>query len=575
MSHAWQLVIDAQGVQGPFNERGIARTVTSLAAALVEIGAPVSAVLINPMQPPPPSWHRSLRDLPLRWATWDVGADIAAGPPAVWLMLSPMEGSSPDQAIVPAFVADGGAAIVPLLYDAIPFTDVLRYQRRHADARMHHARLPVLRQAAHTLSISAYSAEQWSELVAPLAAWSVVGCAAPDRYQPPTTATRAAIAGIDRSYALYVGGTDARKNVDGAIDAYARLPEPTKRRHQLVVVGSARPDQFERWRSRAAAAGVRGDIVFTGMLDDDRLVQLAQHARVAFFPSLAEGFGMPVAEAIACGTPAICSNTTAMPEIIGWPPALFDPTDPDDMARVLAAALDDDTYRADLINACNAARPNLTWTAVARRTLDALEQHVVPDLTPNRPPRRAVAVIGTDSTNRTELVDSFLSRGVDVDVFGDGRASATAAHYPIEAFGRSVDPAHYEHRVYVLNDTAASGAAFQVAQRFPGVVILDSERLTTAACAAADREIASLLRATYTALPPAIEQASTPTLTALIDHDIALIAPVGRVAHRIITFTDSAANAARLDIGPWHRCPPIDTVADTDAIVALLGLSHV
>jgi hypothetical protein len=119
-NHPWQLVIDAQGVQGPFNERGIARTVTAVSEALVSAGLPVTAVLLNPHHALPPLWHATLRQLPLRWSTASATRDLIDGPPIVWLMLSPMEGSVPDEAIVPTLALSGRTAIVPLVHDAIP-----------------------------------------------------------------------------------------------------------------------------------------------------------------------------------------------------------------------------------------------------------------------------------------------------------------------------------------------------------------------------------------------------------------------------------------------------------------------
>jgi Glycosyl transferases group 1 len=315
-------------------------------------------------------------------------------------------------------------------------------------------------------------------------------------------------------------------------------------------------------------------VVFTGIVSDEMLVRLTQCARVAFFPSLSEGFGMPIAEAVACGAPAICSRTTAMPEVIGWDPGMFDPTDANDMARVLAAALDDEAFRSDLLAACERARPLLTWNAVAHRTLDALKEHVVPNLSPNRPPRRTVAVIGPDTPTRHGLIAGLLAVGAEVDVFDHHVTSADVAHHPVESLGRTADPAGYEHRVYVLDDTAASAAAYTLAQRFPGVLVLTTDRLTTAACAATVDSIGPLLRATYTALPSAIEKMSEPTLMALTERDIRFIAPVGRCAHRIVALSDAAARAAEFDIGPWHRCPPIDIVDDAHQIASLLWPAH-
>jgi glycosyltransferase involved in cell wall biosynthesis len=575
---AWQLVVDAQGVQGPFNERGIARTVTALSDALVARGAPVSAVLLNPHHPLPPSWHASLRNLPLMWSTAAATEALVSGPPIVWLMLSPMEGSFPDEAIVPRFVADGRAAIVPLIHDAIPFDDTLRYQRRHADARMHQYRLPLLRQASRTLAVSRHSANEWSRLVYPLPSVTVVGSAPTPPSTAPldpleaTAASRLAVAGLNRAFAVYVGGDDARKNVVGAIEAWAMLGPELHRQFQFVVVGSARPQTLSAWRSGAADLGLGAtDVLFTGRLSDASLDVLHQAAHLAFFPSLSEGFGMPVVEALAWGTPVICSNTTSLPEIVGWAPGMFDPTATHDMSRVLRRALVDETFRTELHAAGDAARERHTWAAVAARICETLEAHVVPNLSATpRKARPAIAIVTSDSApdGLAARLVAELAADADVDRF---MPNPTDGAFPIEAFGRTTDPGRFDVRVFVLGDHAEGAAAFILARRFPGVLVLTDERLTHLGATAAGENLASLLADAYdTRLPSAVATVSQPSVDVLIDHDVRLLAPVVQPAHRVIATTEAIAAAAALDIGPWHRPVPTDVAASAAHIAAVL-----
>jgi glycosyltransferase involved in cell wall biosynthesis len=578
----WQLVIDAQGVQGPFNERGISRTVTALSDALVARGAPITAVLLNPHHPLPPSWHASLRHLPLMWSTATATASLVSGPPIVWLMLSPMEGSFPDEAIVPRFVADGRAAIVPLIHDAIPFDDTLRYQRRHADARMHQYRLPLLRQASHTLAVSQHSANDWSRLVFPLPAVTVVGSApTPPSTKPlgrseATSAAQRAVVGLDRAFAVYVGGDDARKNVEGAIEAWAKLGPELHRRFQFVVVGSARPQTLATWQARAAQLGLgSSDVIFAGRLNDAALDALHQAAHLAFFPSLSEGFGMPVVEALAWGTPVICSNTTSMPEIIGWAPGMFDPTNADDMADVLRRALVDDAFRTELVAVGRAARERHTWAAVATRICATLEAHVVPNLpTTPAPTRPSIAVVTSDASPAgwAALIVSEVGAHADVDVFAPNPIDGA---FPIEAFGRTTDPGRFDLRVFVLGDHADGAAAFDMARRFPGVLVLTDERLTHLGAAAAGESLAVLLADAYdTRLASVIATNSSPSIDVLVDYDVRLLAPVVGPAHRVIAITEAIAAAASLDIGPWRRPVPTD-VASSPAEVARLLHSQI
>lgn len=584
---SWQLVIDAQGVQGPFNERGIARTITAVSAAIVAEGLPVSAVLLNPHHPLPGWSHRSLRSLPLRWATQETQAELLAGPPIVWLMLSPMEGSQPDEAIIPDFVVRGGAAVVPLVHDAIPFGDVLRYQRRHTDARMHRHRLPFLRTAVHTLAVSAYSEQDWNKTVFELATSSVIGSAPtpPTRRFPTRDDARSYVhqhrPEISRPFVLYVGGGDRRKNVDGALVAWSRLDASVRMRHHLVVAGSAAPDVRATWDTLVASLGLSDDVRIIGRTDDTLLDALNQSAELAFFPSFSEGFGMPVAEAIAVGTPAVCSNTTALPEIIGWEPGMFDPADADEMARVLTRALSNDSYLNELRAACASAADRHTWPAVARRIRTALEEHVVPGLpeTPRLRGSDVIAVVAPRDQRAIDIstalaqelsVDLFLPSGtIDDQVNLPGDNPRLVIH-PIGALGRHVDPARFHRRVYVLTDTPAAAEVYAMARSFPGLVVLLDESLVMPAVAQFPDELRRLLIDTYgTRLPPDLP--ASPTLDDVRRCDIRLLAPVLRSAHQIVASTAAVAAAAALDIGPWHRPVPTvvaSTVADIAKLIA-------
>ncbi|MDP8989396.1 MAG: glycosyltransferase family 4 protein, partial [Acidobacteriota bacterium] len=121
-----------------------------------------------------------------------------------------------------------------------------------------------------------------------------------------------------RRFVLLPGGLHYRKNADLVLQAWPilkeRVPDLT-----LVVSGHCDP----RYSARAAALG--GSAMFTGFVNDDELCALYSKARVVWFPSRYEGFGMPVLEAMACGAPVVASNCTSIPEIAGDAALLVDP----------------------------------------------------------------------------------------------------------------------------------------------------------------------------------------------------------------------------------------------------------
>jgi Glycosyl transferases group 1 len=348
------------------------------------------------------------------------------------------------------------------------------------------------------------------------------------------------------------------------------LGEEMHRRFQFVVVGSAPTAVATRWRERVSSLGLTDDdVLFTGLVSDPDLDALHQAARVAFFPSLSEGFGMPVVEALAWGTPVVSSKTTSLPEIIGWDRGMFDPTDPYEVAAVLRSALVDDDFRRELCAAGDAARLRHTWPAVAQRISDALEAHVVPNLptaTP-QPHRRSIAIVATDTAadSWAAKLRHSLSDACDVDVFGpDG----TADIFPLEAFGRTSDPGRYDFRLFILANDARGAAAYNLARRYPGVVVLTDERLTRLGSSACGSDLSARLVDAYdTRLPAVVASDPEPTVELLERHDIRLLEPVVSPAHEVLAASVAIANAAALDIGPWRRPAPT-TVTPTPEHVA-------
>src|SRR5438067_3076920 len=157
--------------------------------------------------------------------------------------------------------------------------------------------------------------------------------------------------GISPRYILYFGGFDLRKNVPRIIEAYGRLPEALRREYQLVIAGRYQhlghplyPDP----RETVGRLGLDGRVVFTGQIREQDKAPLYSAATVYMFPSLYEGFGMTVLEAMACGTPVLTSNISALPEVVGDAGALVDPYNTDAISGRLAEPRDDRSQRDEL-----------------------------------------------------------------------------------------------------------------------------------------------------------------------------------------------------------------------------------
>jgi alpha-1,3-rhamnosyl/mannosyltransferase len=148
-------------------------------------------------------------------------------------------------------------------------------------------------------------------------------------------------------YVLAVASLEPRKNLERLLDAWQLLPAPTRTAHRLVLVAST-GWLAGRLRRRLAGLARAGQVIVIGRLAARDLAALYRGARALVFPSLAEGFGLPVAEAMACGAPVITSNRSSMPETAGGAAVLVEPEDADEIAAAIARVVGDEELRRDL-----------------------------------------------------------------------------------------------------------------------------------------------------------------------------------------------------------------------------------
>lgn len=189
----------------------------------------------------------------------------------------------------------------------------------------------------------------------------------PDLDKTAMTQLRCRLGLTTDRFILFVGGADPRKNHQTLLKAYARRLVKLKA-YSLVLVGDS-VHRFGNFMDTIRAYGLDGRAVCAGRLSVADLRVLYSHADLFVFPSVYEGFGMPVLEAMACGAPVITSNTTALPEVAGEAAVLVNPEDAEELADAIVRVVEDLTLR-DALRAKGFERAKqFTWERAAQRTL--------------------------------------------------------------------------------------------------------------------------------------------------------------------------------------------------------------
>ncbi len=199
--------------------------------------------------------------------------------------------------------------------------------------------------------------------------------------------------GLPPRYVLAVGTLEPRKNLTTLLAAFARLRRNGEVDADLrLVLAGARGWLEEPIFATVRSLGLEDAVRFTGFVDDDDLPAVYSGAALFVFPSLHEGFGLPLLEAMACGVPVVTSNVSSMPEVAGDAATLVDPRDGEGLAAAIGRLLRDEALRDRLREAGIARARQFSWEATARRTLDAyaslLEQPMVKPRVAARAARR-------------------------------------------------------------------------------------------------------------------------------------------------------------------------------------------
>ncbi|MDE5582111.1 MAG: glycosyltransferase [Ruminococcus sp.] len=265
--------------------------------------------------------------------------------------------------------------------------------------------------------------------------------------------------GITKPFIMCTGGEDSRKNIDGLIRAYALMPENIRKKYQLAVVCKLSENSINGFKTVARARHIEDDIIFTNFVTDDELLKLYNLAVLMAFPSKYEGFGLPIVEAWACGTPVLTANNSSLVEIGGEAVILVNAYDDrsiaDGMAKILSdeKILDDyaqrgmkrlDLYRWDKIN--DNIISLLDNISVCEKINGDIRKKIAV-FTPLPPLQSGIADYSQDIINE-------LSQYFDIDIFIEEN------YNPVLVFPQNVNI--YSYRAYPKRINQYHDTIFQV-----------------------------------------------------------------------------------------------------------------
>lgn len=296
-------------------------------------------------------WHRLNLPIPIEWAT---------GPLDLF--------HSPDFSLPPLRQAKSLLQIHDLSFLRVP---------QYADPKLQrYLETTVPRSVARADLILADSQHTKEDIISLLQVPSerimVIWGGVEHRFRPITDGSR--LHEVQRKYGLPdhfllgLGTLEPRKNFEGLINAYGILHSTYRHPHHLVI-GGGKGWLFDSIFERVKALGLEEQVHFLGFVADDDLPALYSLAEVFAFPSFYEGFGLPILESMACGTPVISSNASSLPEVVGKAGLLINPGDTEGLAAEIHKLLSQAALCQELIERGREQAKRFTWERAARQLL--------------------------------------------------------------------------------------------------------------------------------------------------------------------------------------------------------------
>ncbi|MDI6617126.1 MAG: glycosyltransferase family 1 protein [Clostridiales bacterium] len=179
--------------------------------------------------------------------------------------------------------------------------------------------------------------------------------------------------GINKNMILYIGGFSPRKNVKSILVAFSMIYKNLSKDYCITIIGSSK-DDHQFLTKLAQTLNIDDKVFFTGYVPYGDLPYFYNASDLFVYPSLYEGFGLPVLEAMCCGTPTITSNISSIPEVAGDAALLINPFDTEELAKAMEDVLEDNNKKIDLISKGFKQASKFSWEKTAAETLKIYEK---------------------------------------------------------------------------------------------------------------------------------------------------------------------------------------------------------
>ena len=266
------------------------------------------------------------------------------------------------------------------LYDLIPMTDPEKYLGTPWTRDWYLKKIEYLQKFEQLLSISEFSKLQAQQLLGINPSKIVnISTACDEIFKPQDSSHEAewelrSRYGVRSKLIMCSGALDERKNIPRLLEAFSTLPPIIRATRQLLLAGKGNEHEVFHLRELAKKLGIDDQLILPGYVPDEDLARLMGLAEFFIFPSLSEGFGLPPLEAMSCGTPTISSNSTSLPEVVGWNDAMFDPHSVSSIARAMHRVITDTGFYDQLKTHALSQAKKFSWERSAELALDAFEQ---------------------------------------------------------------------------------------------------------------------------------------------------------------------------------------------------------